>query len=798
RLLRLEPAGLGRTPFVFLLMLGILLFTAQFTLQAADKHAQAAISIKSINFLMPRMINDLTATQGAVDSEIVLTWTEPGAYGNSGLASSYQIKVSSLNNIENDSDFASAAPLSSVSASVIPTPQTAGSQATMSVIGLRNNTTYYFAIEAINADGLPSGWLRGGSNRINLDNSAKARDLPPTTPTGFAVTPWIGSIKLTWSTNPEGDIAGYRVYRSTANPPDAQSYTLVTSTRYIDASLSPAPTHFYRLTAIDLAGQESTATSWRGASSSTFVLSGTAVNESRILWTWDEIDNISGYRIYSSTGGSPLKTLPAGSASWIETGLSANTTTSRILKLFDEQGEGMASPTTLRSTLANPAANLIFTSLSDTSLTLAWDNNSNPPNTLFKAERSIDGFNYSEIGSLSTTTLTVTGLTPDTPYSFRIRSFNTDDIPSAYSNTISTRTLPSQDRVKPQRSHGLYGEASPDNNSFTLFWSAVTRDIDGSTETLAGYNIYRSSAIGTQFDLRTSTPVTQTSYTDLTMGTLYYYKVRAIDASSNEADDSLILGSNKLIHARDDQTKDSVSLPAATLAGNLNSYGQNLDIEIADKPAETNGLVYRSIEFSVMPADSRQPLTTFILPQEQAQIIMHYSVAAGQVARGALSANAAPMVNDGAINAGDAAENLGLYWFDGVKWVKLGGRVDTQQQTVSVTTMHFGHYQLRKVGRADHFKFDASGQSHKIFTPNNDGWNDAVIWRFENPEDAAVTGKIFDLNGAYVANLAAGPEDNSLMWDGKSGSANTMSSGVYIYQIEAGGTVYNGTVVIAR
>jgi hypothetical protein len=72
-----------------------------------------------------------------------------------------------------------------------------------------------------------------------------------------------------------------------------------------------------------------------------------------------------------------------------------------------------------------------------------------------------------------------------------------------------------------------------------------------------------------------------------------------------------------------------------------------------------------------------------------------------------------------------------------------------------------------------------------------------MVFIFDNPQGTQVKGRLFDLRGAVVASMRPGPVANSLAWDAKSGG-QIVPGGVYVYQIEADGTVYNGTVVVVR
>jgi len=150
------------------------------------------------------------------------------------------------------------------------------------------------------------------------------------------------------------------------------------------------------------------------------------------------------------------------------------------------------------------------------------------------------------------------------------------------------------------------------------------------------------------------------------------------------------------------------------------------------------------------------------------------------------------------VSASAADQSLGVYWFDNKDYVKLYGQVDPQAQIVSVNAAMAGSYQIRTVARSDSFAFDLSGISNKAITPNGDGLNDTVVFTFQNPQDSAVGGKIFDMKGAFVADMSpASAVTSGLQWDGKS-SGRVVPRGVYIYEIKAEGKTFTGTVVVIR
>jgi hypothetical protein len=87
----------------------------------------------------------------------------------------------------------------------------------------------------------------------------------------------------------------------------------------------------------------------------------------------------------------------------------------------------------------------------------------------------------------------------------------------------------------------------------------------------------------------------------------------------------------------------------------------------------------------------------------------------------------------------------------------------------------------------------------RIFSPNGDGANDKARFEFDNPELLPVTGEVYDLSGARVADLKGGTNPETvLLWDGKDVDGRVVAGGIYIYQIEFEGKTATGTVVVAR
>jgi hypothetical protein len=142
-------------------------------------------------------------------------------------------------------------------------------------------------------------------------------------------------------------------------------------------------------------------------------------------------------------------------------------------------------------------------------------------------------------------------------------------------------------------------------------------------------------------------------------------------------------------------------------------------------------------------------------------------------------------------------QSLSVFWFNGAKWVQMYGKVDELAQVMNVDTKYLGQYQLRSVERVTEFTFNPAGLSNKMISPNGDGKNDAVVFTFDNPRGSEVTGRVLNMKGTVVATMTQGPIGSSLMWDGSSGG-RAVPGGIYIYQIQAEGKTFSGTVLIIK
>jgi|GEM_PF-534812 len=114
-----------------------------------------------------------------------------------------------------------------------------------------NGTTYYYVVTAVDTSTNESGY----SGQV----PATPVDLPPAAPTGLSAVAGDATVSLNWNDNGEGDLAGYNIYRSTVSggPYTKRNGTLLSSSAYIDNSVTNGTTYYYVVTAVDAGTHES-------------------------------------------------------------------------------------------------------------------------------------------------------------------------------------------------------------------------------------------------------------------------------------------------------------------------------------------------------------------------------------------------------------------------------------------------------------------------------------------------------------------------------------------------------------
>ncbi|MBI1987904.1 MAG: hypothetical protein HYS70_06125 [Nitrospinae bacterium] len=115
--------------------------------------------------------------------------------------------------------------------------------------GLTNHQKYYYIVKAVKGDPL-LGEESEGSSEVE---AIPTNRIPPSRPRGLNGMQGGGFINLTWEVNPEKDLLGYYVYRSTSPKRGYRRLTPqpISYTTYTDRDIKARVTYYYMLTAVD-------------------------------------------------------------------------------------------------------------------------------------------------------------------------------------------------------------------------------------------------------------------------------------------------------------------------------------------------------------------------------------------------------------------------------------------------------------------------------------------------------------------------------------------------------------------
>lgn len=298
------------------------------------------------------------------------------------------------------------------------------------------------------------------------------------------------------------------------------------------------------------------------------------------------------------------------------------------------------------------------------------------------------------------------------------------------------------------------------------------------------YEIYRATAPGAAEWLQIGeTSTSSLTWTDIVpTADMYYYHARSVNMAGKSIPSYARASEGGGLFFLAPDNESLFEVPEAGTGSFFSSSSDPMDVytlEIATHAADLAGRVVKSVEFAAYRG-GLEPDPLFQL-SSKGTLKLYYAKSGGDIVPSSVPDEKA----------------LSMFYYNGSRWLQMYGKVNADERSVELDTSLMGRYQLRTTSRSGNFSADRSGLLNRMITPNGDGKNDTMVFIFDNPQSAAVSGKIYDLRGALVATMTPGPVVNSLVWDPRPGG-QAVPGGVYIYQLEADGNVYNGTVVVVR
>ena len=255
---------------------------------------------------------------------------------------------------------------------------------------------------------------------------------------------------------------------------------------------------------------------------------GNSATSGKPMLTWNAVEGATSYRIYRSTSkGSGYSLLGTTTAtSYTNTGAKAGTTYYYRVKACNDAGLSPYSNVVsgkVKSVTPKPAAPVvkIGNSASSGKPMLTWNAVSGA--TSYKVYRATSqNGTYSLLGTVTATSYTNTGAKAGVTYYYKVKAVNSAG-ESAYSNIVSGRATVTT----------LTMGHSSTSGKPQLTWKAVSG--------AASYKVYRATAKNGAYTVINTTKALTYTNVGAALGTTYYYKVEALNASGKSLGFSAIV-----------------------------------------------------------------------------------------------------------------------------------------------------------------------------------------------------------------------------------------------------------------
>jgi large repetitive protein len=410
------------------------------------------------------------------------------------------------------------------------TDATVGSSTTTySDTGLSAGTTYYYRVQASDADSISA-----------YSAQASATTIPPA-PTGLSATAVSATqINLSW-TNQASNIYYTYVAQSTDNVNWAQLTTIYSPATSYTATgpFNGSTTYYYRVWTYSSPGGNSLYSPVASVTTPAYpnpptFNSATPQSDTSVALSWTTATGATGYLAQRSTNGGSTwvtaGTTAAGVTTFTDTGLSE--ATSYSYRVLGTNSVGNSAPSAILTAATMPSAptGLALAAVSGGQINLSWTDHSTAA-AYYYVGQSTNGTSWSQIASLSgatTASYTATGpFSGSTTYYFRVNAYAYTGGNSAYAtNSVTTAAFPNQP--------SLTSATAQSATTVALVWGNVT----GAT----GFTVQRSTNSGSTWTTAGTVGTGVTTFTDtgLSEATSYAYSVIATNAAGSSAQSAML------------------------------------------------------------------------------------------------------------------------------------------------------------------------------------------------------------------------------------------------------------------
>ena len=295
--------------------------------------------------------------------------------------------------------------------------------------GAKAGTTYYYRVKACNDAGL-SPYSNVVSGKVK---SVTPKPAAPVVKIGNSSTS--GKPMLTW--NAVSGATSYKVYRATSQNGTYSLLGTVTATSYTNTGAKAGTTYWYKVKAVNSAGESAYSNVVSGKTTVTTLTMGHSASSGKPQLTWKAVSGAASYRVYRATtkngAYSVINTTKA--LTYTNTGAALGTTYYYKVEALNAAGKSMGFSAIVEGKVA-PVLAVGYSSVSGKPQ-LTWK--AVPGATEYQVYRSTQqNSGYSKINTTTATSYVNTGAKAGTTYYYRIVAVKGTAV-SDFSNIVSAR-----------------------------------------------------------------------------------------------------------------------------------------------------------------------------------------------------------------------------------------------------------------------------------------------------------------------------------------------------------------------
>ena len=295
--------------------------------------------------------------------------------------------------------------------------------------GAKAGTTYYYRVKACNDAGL-SPYSNIVSGKVK---SVTPKPSAPVVKIGNSASS--GKPMLTW--NAVSGATSYKVYRATSQNGTYSLLGTVTATSYTNTGAKAGVTYYYKVKAVNSAGESAYSNIVSGRATVTTLTMGHSASSGKPQLTWKAVSGAASYKVYRATSKngaySVINTTKA--LTYTNVGAALGTTYYYKVEALNASGKSMGFSAVVEGKVA-PVLAVGYSSVSGKPQ-LTWK--AVPGATEYQVYRSTQqNSGYTKINTTTSTSYVNTGAKANTTYYYRIVAVKGTAV-SDFSNIVSAR-----------------------------------------------------------------------------------------------------------------------------------------------------------------------------------------------------------------------------------------------------------------------------------------------------------------------------------------------------------------------